>query len=272
MDFDAKPVLEGYAGPDAVDAMTRWANLTRGDAEKAVLAAGGSPEYGAPPEPARPMTGRELSEAMDAALAGRAPADEKADASARARAAARDQKERQGRLREVLADMHRRIRDLERRHGMEPRLSGALAGADTGQSELEGAWDEACREPDFREIDGELRRFSERATAKNLRDYLDAPVFCCCAAAADLPDIVEKNRVPKSANYHFASLTSDFGVAARFAGALGGAVLEYDGDSIRGAGKSAPVKYSHRCSARGKSVGRGMPLAFCLEAEARMLL
>ena len=38
------------------------------------------------------------------------------------------------------------------------------------------------------------------------------------------------------------------------------------------AGKPAPVKYSHRCSARGKSVGRGMPLAFCLEAETRILL
>ena len=225
MDFDAKPVLEGYAGPDAVDAMTRWANLTREDAEKAVLAAGGSPEYRAPPVQPRPMTDRELSEAMDAALAGGAPPDEGADEPDRIRGAARDLKEREGRLREVLSDAHRRIRDLERRHGMEPRLSGALAGAETGRSEMEGARDAACREPEFREIDGELRRFSERATAKNLRDYLDAPVFCCCAAAADLPDIVEKSRVPKSANYHFASLMSDFGVAARFAGALGGAVL-----------------------------------------------
>ena len=84
MDFDAKPVLEGYGGPNAVDAMTRWANLTREDAEKAVLAAGSSPEYKAPPRPARFMTDRELSEAVDAALAGGAPPDE-GDESARIR-------------------------------------------------------------------------------------------------------------------------------------------------------------------------------------------
>lgn len=271
MGFDAKPVLEGYGGPNAVDAMTRWANLTREDAEKAVLAAGSSPEYKAPPRPARFMTDRELSEAVDAALAGGAPPDE-GDESARIKGAARDLKEREGRLREVLSDVHHRISDLERRHGMEPSLSRALTGADTEQSALEEAWDEACRKPEFREIDGELRRLSDKATAKNMRDYLGAPLFCCCATVAELTDIVEKkNSVPKSVNYRFASLTADRGVAARFAGALDGAVLEYDGDSIRDAGKSAPVKYSHRCSARGKSVGRGMPLAFCLEAETRIL-
>ena len=169
--------------------------------------------------------------------------------------------------------MHYRISDLERRHGMEPSLSRALTGADTGQSALEEAWDEACRKPEFREIDGELRRFSDKATAKNMRDYLGAPLFCRCATVEELTDVVEeKNSVPKNVNYHFASLTADRGVAARFAGALDGAILEYDGDSIRNAGKSAPVKYSHRCSARGKSVGRGMPLAFCLEGEVRILL
>ena len=68
MDFDARLVVEIY-GHNAVDAIMRWTNLTREEAEGAVLAAGGSLEHGAPPEPARLLSDKELKEAMDAVLA-----------------------------------------------------------------------------------------------------------------------------------------------------------------------------------------------------------
>jgi len=66
VDFDARLVVESYDGPNAVDAIVRWTNLTRKEAEKAVLAAGGSLEYRVPPEPAKILSDRELKEAMDA--------------------------------------------------------------------------------------------------------------------------------------------------------------------------------------------------------------
>ena len=69
VDFDARLVVESYDGPNAVDAIVRWTNLTRKEAEKAVLAAGGSLEYRVPPEPAKTLSDRELKEAMDAVLA-----------------------------------------------------------------------------------------------------------------------------------------------------------------------------------------------------------
>ena len=67
MDFDARLAVE-ICGHNAADAAMRRTNLAREEAE-AVLAAGGSPEHGAPPEPARLPSDKELKEAMDAVLA-----------------------------------------------------------------------------------------------------------------------------------------------------------------------------------------------------------
>lgn len=69
VDFDARLVVGSYDGPNAVAAIQRWTNLTREEAEEAVLAAGGSLEYKAPPKPARLLGDKELKEAMDAVLA-----------------------------------------------------------------------------------------------------------------------------------------------------------------------------------------------------------
>ena len=66
VDFDARLVVESYDGPNAVAAILRWTNLTRKEAEEAVLAAGGPLEYKAP---ARLLSDKELKEAMDAVLA-----------------------------------------------------------------------------------------------------------------------------------------------------------------------------------------------------------
>ena len=69
MDFDARLVVESYDGPNAVAAILRWTNLTRKEAEEAVLAAGGSLEYKTPTKPTRLLGDKELKEAMDAVLA-----------------------------------------------------------------------------------------------------------------------------------------------------------------------------------------------------------
>ena len=65
MDFDARLVAEIY-GPNAVDAILRWTNLTRKEAEEAVLAAGGPQEY---KTPTKFLSDKELKEAMAAVLA-----------------------------------------------------------------------------------------------------------------------------------------------------------------------------------------------------------
>ena len=69
MDFDARSVVEIY-GPNAVDAILRWTNLTRKEAEEAVLAAGGPLEY---KTPTKFLSDKELKEAMAAVLADGEP-------------------------------------------------------------------------------------------------------------------------------------------------------------------------------------------------------
>ena len=69
MDFDARLVVESYDGPNAVDAILRWTNLTRKEAEEAVLAAGGSLEYKTPTKLTKLLSDKELKEAMAAVLA-----------------------------------------------------------------------------------------------------------------------------------------------------------------------------------------------------------
>ena len=265
MGFDARPVVQSYDGPNAVDAIMRWTNLGRKEAEEAVLAAGGSLECKEPPAPAV----QDLKEAVDAALAHGGPQKVEGEASARIKEAHRDQTEREARLRDLLSCAYRRIRGLELEHGMGSGLSDALMGC-AGPPPAE-MWDRARQKPGFAEIDVELERFSDEATARNKRSYQDAPRFYYCAAAADLAGAVEGGGVPGNANHGFTSLTANLGMAAKISSALDGAMLEYDGDSIRDTGKAAPVEYSHRCSIAGGPDGRGMPLAFCFEDETRIL-
>lgn len=196
---------------------------------------------------------------------------EKPEISVKANKAFEAQKKREERLREVLLTVQNRIRTLEHKYDMEPDLSHAVMGTNMKPALLADMWDQAAQKREFKEIHDELQEFSDEITAKNKRGYEKAPSFYRGTAMAEAADVAYRGGgISKDGRYDFTSLTTDLGVAVNFGRQRNGAILEYDGASIRKTGKAIPVQYSHRHTSYGESIVRGLPLMLSFEYETRI--
>ena len=195
----------------------------------------------------------------------------KPEISVKANKAFKAQKEREARLREVMLNVQNRIKTLEYKYGMEPNLSHTVMCTSMKPTLLANMWDQAVQKWEFKKIHDELQKFSNEITTKNKRGYEKALSFYRGTAMAEAVDVAYRGGgISKDGRYDFTSLTTDLGVAINFGCQRNGAILEYDGVSIRKTGKAIPVQYSHRHTRYSESIIRGLPLMASFEYETRI--